>query len=199
MTAIRRTMTLIGTTLAVVLGSALTASAAFSDAASVSSTLSTYTVAPPTGLTLDDSCTTTTTTVKHTVYRNPGTGATTTTAYSSTTTTAPSSSNVQGTTTTTEPGPRPNETTTTTVTKNTDLRVTLSWTGSTSRGVNGYVVSAQLGDGSITPVMSTGAATTTVTQTQDADVLGYQPKLLVSTQTTYRWTADSARTRVLTC
>ncbi|NEK87965.1 hypothetical protein GCU60_19695 [Blastococcus saxobsidens] len=199
MTAIRRTLILIATGLTVVLGGSMTASAAFSDTTSVQQSITSGTVAPPTGLTLVDNCTTTTTTVKRTVYTSPGTGATSTTYYNSTTTTAASSSNVQGTTTTTEPGPRPNETTTTTVTRNTDLHVTLSWTGSNSRGTNGYRVSARLANGTVSPLMTTAVGTTTVTQVQDADALVYQPSLLVSTLTTYGWTADSPRTRVLSC
>jgi len=199
MTAVRRSLTLLVLTLGVVVGGTVNAAATYSDTASVSPTIGTYTVPAPTGLVVDDSCTTTTTTVKRTVYTHPGTGATSTTAYSSVTTAEPSSSNVQGTTTSTQAGPRPNETTTTTVTKNTELRVTLSWTGTTARGLSGYVVSAELGDGSRTPMLSTGTAATSATQVQDADVLGYQPKLLVSSQTTYGWTGDSLRTRVLSC
>lgn len=195
----RRASAVLGLSLAVVVGSGVAASAAFTDTASIGASVGTLTVAPPTGLVLTDSCTTTTTTVTRTVYRNPGTGTTSTTYYDSTTTTATSSSNVQSTTTTSEPGPRPNETTTRTVTKNTDLHVTLSWTGSNARGANGYRVSARLANGTISPLLTTALGTTSVTQVQDADALAYQPSLLVSTLTTYGWTADSARTRVLAC
>jgi hypothetical protein len=197
---IRRSAVLLGLTALVIVGSSIPASATFSDSVSAPASMTTLKVAAPTGLTLDDSCTTTTTTVKRTVYTHPGTGAQTTTYYNSSTTQTSSTSNVQGTTTETVAGPRPNETTTTTVTKNTDLRVTLNWVASPSRGVTGYTVSAHLGiNGSVAPLLTTTSSTTSVTQVQDADALSYQPSLLVTTRTSYGWTADSARTRVLSC
>ena len=162
--------------------------------------LRTATVAAPTGLVVDDTCSTTTTTVKRTVSTNPGTGAQTQTYYNSTTTRALSSTNQNGTTVSTVAGPGPLETTTTTVTKNTDLSVSLRWTASPSSGVNGYVVTAHLGaGGTTTPLMTTPSGTTSVTQTQDADALAYVPSLSVTTRTSYGWTATSAQTRVLSC
>ena len=201
MNTIRRTAVLLGLTTSVIIGSSIPASATFSDSVSAdTAALRTLAVAAPTGLVLDDSCTTTTTTVKRTVNTNPGTGAQTTTYYNSSTTQEASTSNVQGTTTETVAGPRGNETTTTTVTKNTDLHVTLRWTASATRGVNGYLVSAHLGiDGSVTTLLTTGSGTTSVTQVQDADALYYRPSLSVTTRTAYGWTATSAPTRVLSC
>ena len=201
MNRIRRSAVLLGLTAAVVVGSSIPAAATFSESVSTNTaTLRAATVAAPTGLVVDDVCTTTTTTVKRTVNTNPGTGAQTTTYYSSTTTRAVSSTDQDGTTTSTVAGPGPNETTTTTVTKDTDLTVTLRWTASPSRGVNGYVVSAHLGiDGSISPLLSTASGTTSVTQTQDAGALSYRPSLLVTAHTTYGRTVTSAQPRVLSC
>ena len=201
MNRIRRTAVLLGLTASVIVGSSIPASATFTEAvATNTAALRTATVAAPTGLIVDDTCTTTTTTVKRTVYTNPGTRVQTTTYYNSSTTQSTSSTNVQGTTTQTVAGPGPNETTTTTVTKNTDLFVTLRWSASPSRGVNGYLVSAHLGvNGSVSPLMTTSSGTTSVTQTQDADALSYVPSLSVTAQTTYGWTATSAQTRVLSC
>jgi hypothetical protein len=198
MTGIRRVLILSGLTLAVIVGSGIPASATFVDTVGVSTAITTGTVAAPTGVTVSDSCVTTTTTVKQTVYTDPVTGARTTRYYSSSTTQATSTSNVQGTDSSTVAGPGAYETTTTTVTRNTNLHVSLSWTASTSRGVTGYVVSAHLGvNGSVAPLL--GTTGTTVSQVQDADALVYQPSLLVTTQTSYGWTADSARTAVLAC
>ena len=201
MTRIRRSAVLLGLTASVIVGSSIPASATFSESVRTSTgTVSTGTVIPPTGLTVDDSCTTITTTVTRTFQTHPVTGAQTQTNYNSTTTRATATSNVQGTETTTAAGPRGNETTTTTTTRNTELRVTLTWAPSPSRGVNGYVVSARLGaTGGTTPLMSTTGSTTSVTQVQDADGLAYQPSLLVTAQTSHRWTADSSLTRVLSC
>ncbi|SDF18955.1 hypothetical protein SAMN05660662_1263 [Blastococcus aurantiacus] len=201
MNRLRRSAVLLGLTAAVIVGSSIPASATFSESVSTNTAaLRTLTVAAPTGLVVDDTCTTTTTTVKRTVYTNPGTGAQTTRYYSSSTTQSTSSTNEDSTTTQTVAGPGPNETTTTTVTKDTDLSVTLRWTASTSSRVGSYLVSAHLGiNGSVSPLMTTTSATTSVTQTQDADALAYRPSLSVTTQTTYGWTAASAQTRVLSC
>jgi hypothetical protein len=197
MTSTRRILILIGLTAAVVIGASVPAFATYTASVTVPTTVATGTVAAPAWVAVNDSCVTTTTTVKQTVSTNPGTGATTTTYYSSTTTTAPSASNVQGTTTETVNGPGPLEKTTTTVTKNTDLHVAASWAASASRGVNGYQVNANLADGSAFPMMQT--ATTTATGVVDADNLAYQPRLSVTTLTTYGWTATSAKTAVLSC
>jgi hypothetical protein len=198
MTGIRRVLILSGLTLAVIVGSGIPASATFVDTVGVTTAITTGTVAAPTGVTVTDSCTTTTTTVKHTVYTDPVTGARTTRYYSSSTTQATSTSNVQGTSSSTVAGPGANETTTTTVTTNTNLHVTLSWTGSTSRGVTGYVVQAHLGyNNTVNPLL--GTAATSVSAVEDADYLALTPSLLVTTQTSYGWTADSARTAVLAC
>lgn len=197
----RRSAVLLGLTTAVVVGSSIPAAATFGESvATTTGALRTATVVAPTGLVVDDTCTTTTTTVKRTVYTNPTTGAQSTTSYSSTTTRSASSTDQDGTTTSTAAGPGANETTTTTVSKDTDLTVTLRWTASPSRSVNAYVVSAHLGvDGSTSPLLATGSGTTSVTQTQDAGALSYRASLSVTAQTTYGWTATSARTRVLSC
>lgn len=198
MTGIRRALVLSGLTVAVMVGAAIPASATFADVATVTATVGTATVQAPSGLIVDDRCVTTTTTVKRTVNTNPGTGATWTTYYNSSTTTATSTSNVQGTDTTTVAGPGPNEQTTTTVTKNTDLHVSLSWTGSTSRGLTDYSVSAHLGvDNTVAPLLRTTALQ--VSRVQDADALNTQPSLFVTANTAYGWTADSLRTGVLSC
>jgi hypothetical protein len=198
MTGIRRVLVLIGLTLAVMIGAAIPASATFADSVTAKTSITTGIVAAPTGVTVNDSCITTTTTTKRTVRTDPVTGVQTVTANSTTTGTNTSASNVQGTTTTTAAGPGAYETTTTTVTKNTNLHVTVSWVASQSRGVNGYVVSAHLGAyNQVAPLMATTA--TTVTAVEDADQLALQPSVIVTTSTTYGWTADAARTAVLAC
>jgi hypothetical protein len=171
MFTIRRMITLVGLTVAVITAASVPAWAAFSDTARVSTTIATITVAAPATVTVNDSCTTATTVVKRTVYTNPGTGEQIQTAYSSSTSYATSTSNVQGTTTSTVAGPGPNETTTTTTTKNTDLSVTVSWSASASRGVNGYLVNAHLSDGSAFPMAQTAAGTLFTSQTVDAENL----------------------------
>ena len=201
MNRIRRSAVLFGLTAAVIVGSSIPAGATFSESVSTNTaTLRTATVAAPTGLIVDDTCTTTTTTVKRTVFTDPTTGVQTTRSYTSSTTQSTSSTNVDSSTTETVAGPGLNETTTTTVTKNTVLSVALRWSASASRGVNGYVVAAHLGiNGSVLPLMSTASGTTSVTQSEDADALSYLPTLSVTTQTTYGWTATSAQTRLLSC
>jgi hypothetical protein len=198
MTTTRRILVLAGTVLAVMIGTSVAASASYADSAASTTTIATDEVQPPRFVTLDDSCSTTTTTVRRTVRTDPVTGVQTQTSYSQTSSTSPATSNVQSSTTTTEPGPGVDETTTTTVTQNTNLHVTLGWTASRSPGVTGYLVSARLGiDGSAAPLLTTTA--TTISQVTDADMLSYQPRLFVTTQTSYRWTSDSKETVPLAC
>jgi hypothetical protein len=200
MSSTRRILIVVGLTFAVIVGASLPASATFADPASVgTTTIATGTVAAPGWVSVNDSCTTTTTTVKRTVRTDPVTGVQTQTAYSSTSTSTLSLTNVNSYSSTTVPGPGAYETTTTTVTVNTDLRVTASWGTSGSRGVSGYRVTAHLVDGSTYPMAQTVAPTTTTSAVVDADYLASQPRLSVTTLTTYGWTAATALTRVLSC
>jgi hypothetical protein len=199
MTVIRRSLTLILLTVAVLAGAGVPAWAAFGDAVTLTTTVPTLTVAAPAAPTVKNSCTTTTTVVKRTVYTNPSTGVQTQTAYSSITTSTTSTTNVQSSTSSTVAGPGTNESTTTTTTKNTDLTVTASWSASGTRGVNGYLVNAHLSDGTVYPMAQTGAGTLSTSQTVDADNLVYQPRLSVTTLTSYGWTARSAVTGIITC
>src|SRR5687768_12040162 len=149
MTATRRILILIGLTVAVIAGGSVPASADFADFAPVpTTTIATGTVAAPSSVTVNDSCTTTKTTVKRTIYTDPVTGVQTQTFYSSTSSTVSSTTNVQSYSSTTVAGPGAYETTTTTVSENTNLHVSVSWTASASRGVSGYLVYAHLVDGS---------------------------------------------------
>jgi hypothetical protein len=202
MTATRRVLILIGLTLAVTIGAAIPASATFADSVTATTGITTGTVAAPTGVSVTDSCITTTTTVRRTTRYDSATGVTTQISYSSSSSSTTSTFNDQGSTTTTTsaPGPTPTttDTTTTTVTKNTNLHVTLSWTASQSRGVNGYIVSAHLGAyNQVAPLLGTTA--TSISAVEDADQLALGPSLIVTTSTTYGWTADAPRTRVLSC
>ena len=96
-------------------------------------------------------------------------------------------------------GPGPNEVTTTTTTKNTMLSVSVSWTASGSRGVNGYLVNAHLSDGTVYAMAQTAVGTLSTSQTVDADNLVYQPRLSVTTLTSYGWTTRSVLTGYVTC
>jgi len=199
MNIVRRGLLLVALTTAVIVGASVPAWAAFGDMVTVPTTITTITVAAPATVIVNDSCTTTTTVVKRTVYTNPGTGEQIQTAYSSTTSSAVSSTNVDSTTTSSVAGPGPNEVTTTTTTKNTMLAVNVSWTASGSRGVNGYLVNAHLSDGTIYAMAQTAASTLSTSQTVDADNLAYQPRLSVTTLTSYGWTARSALTGYVSC
>ena len=199
MNALHRIAVLAPLTVAVVVGASLPASAAFGDSVTVKTTVPTLTVAAPATVKVNDSCTTTTTVVKRTVYTDPTTGVQTQTAYSSTTSYAASSTNVQSSTSRSVAGPGAYETTTTTTTKNTDIAVTASWTASASRGVNGYLINAHLSDGTVYAMAQTAPGTLSTSQTVDADNLVYQPRLSVTTLTSYGWTAQSALTGYVSC
>jgi len=194
----RRALVLAGTVLALLIGTSVSASAAYSDSATRTTTITTASVHPPGNLVVSDYCMTTTTTVRQTIYRDPVSGASWQTGYSSTSSSALSTSNVQSYSSTTVAGPGINETTTTTVTKNTNLYVTASWSASTSPRVTGYVVNAHLGlNGSVVPMVTTAGTTTSAVQ--DADALTYQPRVSVTTQTAYGWTATSPQSALISC
>ncbi|HEV7187139.1 MAG TPA: hypothetical protein VGN28_04530 [Blastococcus sp.] len=199
MNTVRRGLLLAPLTAAVILGASIPAWAAFGAVATVPTTIATITVAAPATVTVNDSCTTTTTVVKRTVYTDPTTGVQTQTAYSSVTTYATSSTNVQGSTSSTAAGPGTYETTTTTTTKSTNITVTASWTASASRGLSGYQVNAHLNDGSVYAMAQTAPGTLSTSQTVDAGNLSYQPRLSVTTLTSYGWTAQSALTGYISC
>jgi hypothetical protein len=199
MNTVRRGLLLVPLTTAVILGASIPAWAAFGDTASVPTTISAITVAAPATVTVNDTCTTTTTVVKRTVYTDPSTGVQTQTAYSSVTSSATSSSNVQSSTSSTVAGPGAYETTTTTTTKNTMLSVTASWLASGSRGVSGYLVKADLSNGTVYAMAQTSPSTLSTSQTVDADNVVYQPRLSVTTLTSYGWSAQSALTGYVTC
>jgi hypothetical protein len=199
MTTIRRILILISLTATVVAGASGPAWAEYTDSAKVSTTIATTTVAAPASMSITNSCTTSTTIEKRTVYTDPTTGVQTQTAYSSTTTYATSASNVQSSTSSTAAGPGLNETTTTTTTKNTMLSVSVSWPASASRGVSGYLVNAHLYDGSTYPMVQNAAGVLSTSQTVDADNLNLQPRLSVTTLTSYGWTAQSAISGYITC
>ena len=130
MTGIRRGLSCVGLTAAVIVGSSIPASATFAEPSPRTPPCWHRHRRRPAGLIVDDSCTTTTTTVKRTVDTDPA-PAPDHDDYSSTTTQATSSTNAQRHHDQSVAGPGPNETTTTTVTKNTELYVTLRWTAST--------------------------------------------------------------------
>ena len=199
MNGIRRASVLLGLTAAVILGASLPASADYSDLVGVNTAVGTLTVAAPASLTINDSCTTATTVERRTVRTDPVTGVQTQTAYSSTTTTAASATNVQSSTSSSAAGPGLYETTTTTTTKNTMLTVTASWPASGTRGVSGYVVNAHLYDGSTFPMVQNAAGVLFTSQTVDADNLNLQPRLSVTTLTSYGWTAQSAISGYISC
>jgi hypothetical protein len=199
MTGIRRIATVLGLTSAVIVGASLPASAGFADSAATAHRVDTLTVAAPAWVTVDDTCATTTTVEKRTVYTNPTTGVQTQTAYSSTSTTVSSTTNVNYYASSTAAGPGVGETTTTTTTQNTMLAVTVTWAGSGTRGVSGYLVNAHLSDGSVYPMAQTAAGTLSTFGSVDADNLAVAPRLSVTTLTSYGWIATTAPTRVLAC
>ena len=74
-----------------------------------------------------------------------------------------------------------------------------SWTASASRGLSGYLVKAHLNDGTVYPMAQTVAGTLSTSQSVDAGNLVYQPRLSVTTLTSYGWTAQSALTGYVSC
>jgi hypothetical protein len=138
--AARRAATVAALTLAVIVGAGLPASATFADAAIVSTSVTTMTVAAPSSVSVNDTC--------WGIH------------YSG----------------------------------------TFTWPASTTPfGVTGYRVTAYLNDGTTSVLGTTDAATRTLTVTSDTSSLTYQPRIAVTTLTSYGWTAESAKSAVLTC
>jgi hypothetical protein len=199
MTRTRRCVLLLVLTVAVVLGASLPANALFADSAAptVKPAIGTATVAGPTGVKIDTSCTTTTTVIKR-VY---DTATNALLSSSQTATTASSSSNVESDTTVrTDDSPQVGQYTTTQTIKDTELFATLRWRASNSPGVTGYTMTAFLYGGAQTVDMGTaGPNDTSMTGQYDGSVMNYQAKLSMVTQTSYGWTAPGVLSNVVTC
>jgi hypothetical protein len=77
---------------------------------------------------------------------------------------------------------------------------TVTWPASTTTpGVTGCRVTAYLDNGTAAVMAETDAATTSFSATVDQYYLQFQPQLSIVTLTGYGWTAESARSAVLTC
>jgi hypothetical protein len=77
---------------------------------------------------------------------------------------------------------------------------TISWSASTTpRGVTGYRVMVYFNDGSSSLVSETDAATRSITATSDTSVMALQPRITVTTLTSYGWSTESAPSGVLAC
>ena len=78
--------------------------------------------------------------------------------------------------------------------------VTVSWPASTTqRGVSGYRVTAYLNDGTTAVVGQTAAATRSLSATVSSAYMSYQPRVTVTTLTSYGWSTESARSAVISC
>ncbi len=77
---------------------------------------------------------------------------------------------------------------------------TVSWTGSTTTlGVTGYRITAHLNNGTSAIVAVTGSAARSFSTRVDRYYLQFQPRVSVSTLTSYGWTAESAMSAGLSC
>ncbi|WNV76722.1 hypothetical protein [Geodermatophilus sp. DSM 44513] len=200
MTVVRRSLVLTLLVLATLVAGVLPAWASFTTkAAGGTAPVSTGTVAPPTGVTEKDSCTTVTKTTTEVLTYDSTTKKWKVTSKDVDFTYADSDTDVESKTTSEKPGPGPNQKTRTTIEKDTDLTATVSWVGSGSRGVSGYLVTARLSNGTTVGIAETPADARSITLRTDASVLQYEPRAQVTTLTTYGWTASSTLTAVLTC
>ena len=140
MTAIRRILTLILLTVAVIVGASVSASAAFADSVTVNPTVNTITVTAPASLAISGNC--------------------------------------QGWW----------------------YDLTVSWPASTTAvGVTGYRVTAYLNNGTTSVLGQTDSVTRSISMRFDNSNLSLQPRITVTTLTSYGWTAETPRSAVLTC
>lgn len=81
-----------------------------------------------------------------------------------------------------------------------NYNATVSWTASTSANVTGYRVLAYLNNGTTSLVGTTDAATFSLPVSSTSSTLStYQPRITVTTLTSYGWTAESIPSAVLSC
>ena len=76
---------------------------------------------------------------------------------------------------------------------------TVTWARSDTAKVTGYRVQVQLGNGKPVVLGQTAAGTTTFDGNLSDASMNQQPRVTVVTLTGYSWTANSARTEILTC
>jgi len=136
----RRGAVVAGLFLALIAGTTLPASAAFSASRAVSTTITTDVVAPPAAVTVTFRCT------------------------------------------------------------GINYNATVSWQASTSANVTGYSVVAYLNNGTTSLVGTTDAASLSVPVSTTTSTLStFQPRITVTTLTSYGWTGESLPTAVLSC
>jgi hypothetical protein len=140
MTTIRRLLTVVLLTVAVIAGASIPASAAFADSVTVPTTVNTITVAAPSTLAISGNC--------------------------------------QGWW----------------------YQLDLAWPASTTpRGVTGYRVVAYLNNGTTYLLAETDSATRSLSMKIDQSNLSLQPRIAVTTLTSYGWTAETPRSAALSC
>jgi hypothetical protein len=81
----------------------------------------------------------------------------------------------------------------------TTVHAKIEWWRSASPRVTGYRVTAHLNDGTSYVMATTDATADEVFGNPPHAYLQYQPRFTVTTLTAYGWTAESARSNVLTC
>jgi hypothetical protein len=81
----------------------------------------------------------------------------------------------------------------------TTVQAKVEWHGSPTPGVSGYRVTAFLANGTSSVVAKTGAADVEIFPSVDPAYLSRQPRYSITTLTSYGWTAESAKTGVLSC
>ncbi|GAB4081874.1 hypothetical protein GCU67_09240 [Modestobacter muralis] len=78
------------------------------------------------------------------------------------------------------------------------MHATVSWQASPTRGVSGYQLTAVLANGTVHPIGTVPASTTTVSQSEDA-ALAEGARVRLTTLTSYGWTSTTVLTGALTC
>ena len=78
------------------------------------------------------------------------------------------------------------------------MHATVSWKASPTRGVTGYQITAVLANGTVHPIDTVPATTTSVSQSEDA-AFAEGARVRITTLTSYGWTSTTAQTGALTC
>ena len=81
-----------------------------------------------------------------------------------------------------------------------NVDATVYWpSGAAPRGVSGYRITAYLNNGTSAVVAETGSAARSYSTSFDRSYLQYQPRVTVSTLTSYGWAAESPRSAAISC
>jgi len=80
-----------------------------------------------------------------------------------------------------------------------DLDVTVSWKSSTTPGISGYTITAYTSTGQVLETFTTSPSTTSYSVSAPRTYAAYGIRVSITSQTSYGWTKESAKSGAITC